>query len=83
MLREPTLFSNEGRQTALLDHLSESAQENLRPLRRIFASGGLLNSDPPDHTRLRGLLNKAFTPRIVAKLRPPVEEIVDEIEEME
>ena len=35
----------------------------------------MLNSDPPDHTRLRKLVNKAFTSRTVARLRPRVEEI--------
>jgi len=36
-------------------------------------------NDPPDHTRLRGLMNKAFTSRAVEGLRPRVEEIVDEL----
>ncbi|WP_240528221.1 cytochrome P450 family protein [Streptomyces amritsarensis] len=35
----------------------------------------MLNSDPPDHTRLRSLVNKAFTVRASEKLRPAVESI--------
>lgn len=35
----------------------------------------MLNSDPPDHTRLRKLVMKAFTPKRVEALRPRVEEI--------
>ncbi|MGK5532934.1 cytochrome P450 family protein [Streptomyces sp. URMC 129] len=35
----------------------------------------MLNSDPPDHTRLRKLVARAFTTRRVAGLRPRVEEI--------
>ncbi len=35
----------------------------------------MLNADQPDHTRLRKLVNKAFTPRRVDMLRPRVEEI--------
>ena len=35
----------------------------------------LLDLDPPEHTRLRALVSKAFTPRAVAKLRARVEEV--------
>ncbi|WP_246149433.1 cytochrome P450 [Nonomuraea turkmeniaca] len=35
--------------------------------------------DPPDHTRLRGLVSKAFTSRMVERLRPRIEAITAEL----
>ena len=40
-----------------------------------YLSMHLLNADPPDHTRLRKLVSKAFTMRRVAGLRPRIEAI--------
>jgi cytochrome P450 len=44
-------------------------------------SGGqfMLQQDPPNHTRLRKLVSKAFTPRAVERWRPRVRAIVDEL----
>jgi len=39
----------------------------------------MLFQDPPDHTRLRSLVSRAFTPRVVEGLRPRVQQIVDDI----
>jgi cytochrome P450 len=39
----------------------------------------MLMTDPPDHTRLRGLVSKAFTPRMIEQLRPRIQQIADEL----
>ena len=39
----------------------------------------MLYSNPPDHTRLRSLVSKAFTPRSVSELQPRIQRMVEEL----
>ncbi|MEU1405142.1 cytochrome P450 [Streptomyces sp. NPDC005728] len=39
----------------------------------------LLNMDPPDHTRIRRLVGRAFTPRRVQQLREPIRRTADQL----
>jgi len=56
-------------------------------LSALFGSGNeqsgfvtsMLFRDPPDHTRLRALVSKAFTPRVIERLRLRIQEIADEL----
>ena len=47
--------------------------------RRNRGARAILNTDPPDHTRLRRLVSKAFTPRMVEGLRPRAQAITDDL----
>ena len=55
---------------SIVDRVVGAASGDSRPF---------LFRDPPDHTRLRGLVQKAFTPRMVDTLRPRVRQIADEL----
>jgi cholest-4-en-3-one 26-monooxygenase len=68
--KQPRKFSSERGGTLRLD----SDPESLALIQKI-----LINMDPPRHRRYRGLINKAFTPRMVNNLLPRVREIVKRI----
>lgn len=74
LLRNPSL-SVEDRNAAPTP-MMEMAREAMGD-REQMGTRSILNLDPPDHTRLRRLVSKAFTPRMVDQLRPRVEELVD------
>jgi cytochrome P450 len=47
--------------------------------RRVRDRPSFLSLDPPDHTRLRRLVSKAFTPRTVARLEPRIRAITNDL----
>jgi cytochrome P450 len=77
LLRDPSL-SVEDRSVVGANPRAEIRQQILgdRPQR---GTKGILNLDPPDHTRLRRLVQQAFTPRMVERLAPRVQAMVDEM----
>ena len=61
-------------------HIDAAARPSLDSMAPVFGDDTpsiMLFADPPDHTRLRRLVARAFTPRTVEALRPRVETMVD------
>jgi len=78
VLRHADLFSSAGRVRYLLAQLPAEARQQVAALERHYDIG-LAHTDPPDHTRLRALLNKVFTPRMVENWRKRVQDVVNEL----
>lgn len=57
----------------------DDAIAELRARRKPRVAKSILNLDPPDHTRLRRLVSKAFTPSAIEALRVGVERQVDDV----
>jgi cytochrome P450 len=56
-----------------------SAERTIQPADSSWVVRSMLVSDPPHHTRLRALVQKAFTPRMIDQLRPRIMTIVGEL----
>ncbi len=71
--RHPRQFSSEGRRLVIGPSVERRGEE--------YADQGrsIITTDPPLHGIHRGLVNKLFTPHGVERLRPRIEEIVDQV----
>jgi cytochrome P450 len=74
ILKDHKRFSSDARNTSGYDPQDMPPIEGISDADRPF-----LFFDPPDHTRLRRLVNMAFSAKAVEALRPRVQEIVDEL----
>jgi cytochrome P450 len=73
VLRHPDSCSDRLKSTAAQQAIA--AGEQPRP----FGTPGFLFLDPPDHTRLRKLVSKAFSPKVVKGLAPDITGLVDDL----
>jgi cytochrome P450 len=74
-LRDPSL-SVEDRNVATANPRADLHEEAYGE-RAERGTRSMLNIDPPDHTRIRGIVQNVFTPRAVERLAPRVQDLVD------
>ena len=77
--KDTDTYGNAGRMTRVLNPPGPRVAERLTPFRKHYETQGLIHSDPPDHTRIRRLVLKAFTPPVIEAMRPQIQGIVDEL----
>ena len=79
VLRAPRRYSSYGYQNAYFERLRPELRAESSTLELRGRTPTLITSDPPQHTRLRRLLQTAFTPKAIEALRPRVEGLVHEL----
>jgi cytochrome P450 len=79
MFRSPEVSYNITATTPYQSGLSDDPEERERQLVVARRNRSLIDSDPPEHTRLRSLINRAFTAPVVEASRPMIEAFVDSL----
>ncbi len=74
-----SVFRHADVQSILKDSATWSSNFDLPGVDRSEAPPSMIGQDPPAHTRLRGLVNQAFTPRIIRNLEPRMHAIAAEL----
>ncbi len=80
ILKDHHRFSSDFRNSAQFELAAERLRESGSDIDpTISEARPFLFLDPPEHTRLRGLVQKAFTPKVVQSLAPRIAEICNEL----
>jgi cytochrome P450 len=79
LLRSPALSYDSTASAAYRSGLSSDPAERACQLAETQKNRSLLDVDPPEHTRLRSLINRAFTPMAVEEARPLILEYVEDL----
>jgi cytochrome P450 len=79
VLRDPRFSADDRNQPNFDAERAKAIAAGVLTQEEAERSQSMLRLDPPDHTRLRSLVTRAFTPRAVESLRPRVEAIVQEL----
>ncbi len=77
VLRSPDFSADDRKSPGFDRQLRRLKKQGVLPDDQEFEPS-MLRTDPPDHTRLRKLVSKAFTPRAISQLAPRIETIVCE-----
>ncbi len=72
-------FTNFGRFAKVVEYLPPDARQKLAPFENHYRQKNLLQSDPPDHTRLRALVVKVFNASSIEAMRPMIRKVVNEV----
>ena len=78
VLRQPRVYSNFGFDTAYIARLTNDDREHVRTLDHHFHQRGLIQADPPEHTRLRRALGTHFTAKVVGQLEDRIRAAIAE-----
>jgi cytochrome P450 len=76
--KDPKRFSSAGWERKFIAQLPPDLQR-LPHMQRHYSTKVLSMTDPPEHTRLRRLVVRSFTPRVLEALRPAIVELVDDL----
>jgi cytochrome P450 len=76
--KDPVHFSSAGWEKKFISQLPPELRQ-LPHMQRHYGTKVVSMTDPPEHTRLRRLVVRSFTPRVLEALRPDIEQLVGDL----